>query len=370
MNHHSEGHLFEQIAESVRLQIARGELHNGDRLPSIRDMAHTWQCTPSTVNRAYAILGDEGLVASHRGGGTRVTANPLSHEDTPLRSAVLVNQIEALLLNLLSQGYSEEQAESAFAAALKRWHSLAQTASTSDRRETERQLRFVGSHDLTIGYLADELEKATDYRLKVAYRGSLGGLIALARGEADIAGSHLWDEQSNEYNVPYVRRVLPGRRVALVTVASRSFGLIVPRGNPQNITSLADLNGDGVRWVNRQPGSGTRVWLDAQLSKLGVNTAEINGYEDTRSTHLEVAGVVKEGTASAGLGIQAAAAAYDLDFIPCAQEQYQLVIPDEVFESAACQILLNALRTESFESAVEGFGGYDTTSTGEITWVN
>ena len=365
----SEAHLFEQIAESLRIQIARGELQAGDRLPSIRELAEKWQCTPGTVNRAYAILGDEDLVTSRRGSGTVVSGNPLSDEQVPLKSAVLTNQIENILLNLLGQGYTEPEIEAAFAIALSRWHRWQQSALLGKAPQIENQLRFVGSHDLAIEYLADRMVATSDYLLKTSYRGSLGGLMALARGEADIAGSHLWDEETDSYNLPFVRRVLPGKRVALVSIAGRSFGLIAPTGNPQQIATLSDLANKGVKWVNRQPGSGTRVWLDAQLKNMGMSTAEIAGYENTKTTHNEVAEAIKQGLATAGLGIQAAASAYGLDFIPLAQELYQLVVPESIFETAVCQEIVTILQTDSFKESVKNLGGYETVETGNILWV-
>ncbi len=364
-----EGHLFEQIAESFRLQIARGELQPGDRLPSIRETAHVWQCTPSTVNRAYTILANEGLVNSRRGGGTRVSGDPLSIEPAPIRSAILVNQIEGLLLNLLGQGYSEDQVETAFDTALSRWQALQIKSIARGEQDVENKLRFVGSHDLSISYLADSLSNDGNYQLEVSFQGSLGGLMALARGKANIAGSHLWDESTDEFNEPFVRRVLPGLRVALVTVVGRTFGLILPPGNPQQTSSLSDLARKEVRWVNRQPGSGTRVWLDAQLRNLNVNPDGIDGYDDVKTTHVEVAQAVKEGQATAGLGIHAAALAFDLDFIPLAQELYQLVIPEQVMETAVCRSLLAILNSDDFKQTVESYGGYKTENTGEINWI-
>ena len=366
----AEAHLFEQIAESIRIQIARGELKPGDRLPSIRDLAEDWNCTPGTVNRAYAILADENLVTSRRGSGTIVSENPLLNEQAPLRSAFLINQIENLLLNLMGQGYTEHEIEASFPLALSRWHSWKRAAASGEAPHLEHQLRFVGSHDLAVEFLADEVAKIEKFLLTTSYRGSLGGLMALARGEADIAGSHLWDEESDQYNVPFVQRVLPGKRVALVTVAGRSFGLMLPPGNPQDITSLSDLITPGLRWVNRQPGSGTRVWLDAQLKQSGIATAEIEGYETTKTTHHEIAAAIKEGQATAGLGIEAAASAYGLDFVPLAQEQYQLVIPHTVWDTAVCQELLAILHKETFKEKITNFGGYDITETGKILWVD
>jgi molybdate-binding protein/DNA-binding transcriptional regulator YhcF (GntR family) len=365
----SETHLFEQIAESLRIRIARGELQAGDRLPSIRETAELWQCTPGTVSRAYAILADERLVTSRRGGGTVVNENTILEDREALGSARLTNQLESVVLNLVGQGYTEDEIDSAFALALARWRSWQKKARDGDVLHLENQLNFVGSHDLAVEHLAHELAKGGNCRLRTTYRGSLGGLMALARREADIAGSHLWDEESDQYNVPFIQRILPGERVALVTLAGRSFGLMLPADNPQAVENLNDLTMEGVRWVNRQPGSGTRVWLDAQLKKLGVNTAGIEGYEDARTTHSEVAEAINNGEATAGLGIEAAAKAHGLDFIPLAEEQYQLVIPQRVLDSALCQDLLDLIRSREFKETVVGFGGYETAETGNIIWI-
>ena len=212
------------------------------------------------------------------------------------------------------------------------------------------------------------VEEAPPQRLTLAFRGSLGGLMAMARGEAEIAGIHLWDEATNSYNTPFVERVLPGQRVALVTLAERSLGLILPPGNPQQIQTLADLSHRELHWVNRQAGSGTRVWLDGQFRKLGIETAVIAGYDQEKTTHLEVAQAVQSGAATAGLGIYAAAA-YGLDFVPLTQELYQLVITQAVWETAVCQTLLTILGSPSFVAAVNALGGYETTATGEISWI-
>ena len=145
---------------------------------------------------------------------------------------------------------------------------------------------------------------------------SANWLMALARCEADIAGIHLWDTATGTYNVPFVQRVLPNRRVALLGLISRQLGLLLPPGNPQHIQSLADLARSGVRLANRQPGSGTRVWLDAQLKSLGIAAEAIAGYNTAESSHLAIARVVARRDASVGLGIQSAAPAYGLDFVP------------------------------------------------------
>jgi molybdate-binding protein/DNA-binding transcriptional regulator YhcF (GntR family) len=363
-------HLYEQIAESLRLRIAQGDLKPGQRLPTVRDMARQWECTPSTVSRAYAILADEGLVTGHRGSGTRVTDSPLPLENASLHWATLINRAERFLLEAVGQGYTPPQVWSALSIALARWETVQQDAPQVTTKPSGSLLRFAGSHDLTMDLLARQLAaEEPPLQLTLSFRGSLGGLMAVARGEADIAGIHLWDEATNSYNVPFVERVLPGQSVALVTLAERSLGLILPPGNPQQIGTLADLARHPVRWVNRQAGSGTRVWLDGQMRQVGVETGSIDGYDQEKTTHLEVAQAVQSGEATAGLGICAAAAAYGLDFVPLTEELYQLAIPAAVWETAVCQALLSSLRSATFMAAVDVLGGYETTATGDVSWL-
>ena len=363
-------HLYEQIAESLRRRIAQGDLKPGQRLPTVRDMAQQWDCTPSTVSRAYATLAAEGLVSGHRGGGTRVTESVLPLEHASLHWATLINRAERFLLEAVGQGYTPPQVSTALSMAMARWETLQETIPMTMSTPAKTLLRFVGSHDLTMDLLARQLaEKAPPQRLTLSFRGSLGGLMALARGEAEIAGIHLWDEATDSYNTPFVERVLPGQRVALVTLAERSLGLILPTGNPQQIHALADVAHRDVRWINRQAGSGTRVWLDGQLRQLGIETAVIDGYDQEKITHLEVAQAVQTEVATAGLGIYAAAAAYGLDFVPLTQEVYQLVITQAIWETAACQTLLAVLGSPAFLAAIDALGGYETTATGEINWI-
>jgi len=371
-------YVYLDIVEAVRRLIISGELGEGERLPSVRDMAVRWKCTPNTVSRAYSVLMEEGLVTAHRGGGTRVASISSGYGEAKppgWQWADLVNRAEAYLLDALKQGHSAAHAEAALAAAIARLEEMRRRrlpGSSSSRAteaasgaETAVHLRFSGSHDLSVELLARYLSEQTPaVRLTTDFVGSLGGLMALARGEADIAGSHLWDEESAMYNVPFVRRVLPNRRVVLLNLVERVQGLIVPAGNPAGLQSLSDLSRPGVVLVNRQPGSGTRVWLDVKLKAAGVSPEGISGYTHEESTHLGVAQAVAEGRATVGLGISPAATAYDLGFIPVGKERYDLVIPVEIWDLPAVQALHSVVVSRVFRDAVTALGGYDTSETG------
>jgi molybdate-binding protein/DNA-binding transcriptional regulator YhcF (GntR family) len=371
-----ESFVYLEIAEATRRLIVSGELRAGDRLPSVRAMAGRWKCTPNTVSRAYSLLSREGLVSAHRGGGTRVTSyNAGLGQSAPpeWQWANLVNRAENYLLEALSLGHSPAHAEAALAAAISRWQDL-QRRPSPDQAETSPEpgdrwrLRFAGSSDLSVELLGRSLiEQAPPVTLATDFIGSLGGLMALARGEADIAGSHLWDEVTGAYNVPFVQRVLPNRKVVMLNLVQRLQGLIVPPGNPQGLTAISDLALPSVVFINRQPGSGTRVWLDVQLKNSGVRPKNVAGYDKEESTHLGVARVVAEGRATAGLGISAAATAYGLDFVPLGQERYDLVIPLEVWDTPSLRALRSVVVSSHFKEAVLALGGYDISETGVET---
>ncbi len=368
-------YLYLEIAESLRRRIASGDLSPNDKLSPVREMAQRWNCTPGTVSRAYAQLAQEGLVVGHRGGGTRVISGALNPERPAWQWAVLVNRAEQLLLEAISSGHTPAQAESALAVAVSRWQELQRaregTRSQPAPAATADALTLACSHDLAVDLMARMLaDEFLSTQLVVEYVGSLGGLMALAQDKAVIAGAHLWDESSNTYNDPFIRRLLPGRRVALLTLAHRSLGLITPPGNPRGLRCLADLAQPGARLVNRQSGSGTRVWLDAQLQALGITPESVPGYEREELTHLAVARAVEQEQATVGLGIHAAAAAYGLGFVPLTKERYDLVLPEAVWNSGLAQALIAVVRSSRFKKTVAAFGGYDTTQTGQERWIS
>ena len=225
---------------------------------------------------------------------------------------------------------------------------------------------LLGSHDIALGLLTERLQnyKGSAEILALAV-GSLEGLVALRQGTGQIAGCHLLDIESGEYNLPYVRHFFPDRPVVLVTLAHREQGLLVVPGNPHRIRGLEDLARPDLILINRNPGSGTRLWLDRQLTRSGISYQQVRGYIQETRTHTGVAQAILQGKADVGLGIQAAASQFGLDFIPLFQERYDLVIPREQVESQRLQPLLNHLQSGEFRRAMDGLGGYDTAHTGD-----
>ena len=231
--------------------------------------------------------------------------------------------------------------------------------------QLEHTIFAIGSHDLTLDLMAQFLA-VRGRRLASANVGSLGGLIALRRGEAHLAGSHLLDPETGEYNLSYIRQYLPGLPVKVIALVGRQQGLLISKGNPKSIHSLEDLSRSDVRFVNRQRGAGTRVLLDYELSKLGIAPEAIQGYNQEEYTHLAVAAAISSGRADCGLGIAAAAQALGLDFVPLFEERYELVILEKFFGDALLDPLFDVLEDPSFRQAVAELPGYDITRMGEL----
>ena len=225
----------------------------------------------------------------------------------------------------------------------------------------------VGSHDNTLDVLADQL-RAGDAALTLSssHVGSMGGLMAVKRGVCHLAGAHLLDTQTGEYNRSYIQRYLPDTPVKRVNLVMRDQGLIIPKGNPKRIRGIEDLGREDIVFINRQGGSGTRILLDYRLGQIDLSPEAINGYSNEEFTHMNVAVAVLGGAADAGLGIYAAARALGLDFIPVVTEQYDLIIPEAYFESGNIQVLLETIATDVFRQRVEALGGYSTEKTGSV----
>jgi putative molybdopterin biosynthesis protein len=301
------------------------------------------------TRKVHSSLGDDEFLRVSVGRvGERVIAAPLPRGAGVITSLVRADGIVRIPAGV--QGYSagEEVSVHLYRAP----------------DEIERTLLALGSHDLTLDLLAQALAER-EVRLASTNLGSLGGLMALGRAEAHLAGSHLLDPESGEFNLPYIEKYLPGLPVLVVALTYRQQGLILPPGNPKHIHGLEDLARGRVRFVNRQRGSGTRILLDYHLTQLGIDPQKIQGYEREEFTHLAVAAAVASGRADCGLGIHAAAAALDLDFVPLFQERYDLVIPREHLENPMVQALLEVLDQEDFRGQVGAMAGYDASVMGK-----
>lgn len=233
------------------------------------------------------------------------------------------------------------------------------------RADIRHTIVLIGSHDPALGVLEDVLKaRHPEHKISLANVGSLGGLLALRRGEAHAAGTHLLDPATGAYNMADIARHLKGIPVRVVHLMRREQGLIVASGNPKGIRSLRDLTRRDVRFVNRQPGAGTRVLLDYRLARLRIRPERIGGYEREEFTHMAVAVAVASDIADCGLGVRSAAQALGLDFVPVEVEEYDLVLRRDFAESAPGTALLEAMRAPQFKAALDAMGGYDTAATG------
>jgi putative molybdopterin biosynthesis protein len=236
--------------------------------------------------------------------------------------------------------------------------------------EIENTIVSIGSHDNSLDILANFLRKRYPrYTLSSAHVGSMGGLMALRKDEAHIAPTHMLDEETGEYNVPFIKRLLPGREITLVNLVHRTQGLMVAKGNPREIEGLSDIRRPEITFINRQRGAGTRLLLDKTLKELGINPEEVSGYGREEYTHMSVASAVLTGVADTGLGVLSAANALGLDFIPVASERYDLAIPTGMLGDERVKALMDIIRSDmEFRGVVEALGGYDASEMGKVMY--
>ncbi len=234
--------------------------------------------------------------------------------------------------------------------------------------QVKSAIMVMGSHDPMLDLLATHLRLLSPARRMISVNlGSIGGLIALRRGEAHLAGSHLFDPATATYNRPYLQKYLGDEPCQLVIFAQREQGLILPPGNPRGISAIADIR--GLRYVNRQRGAGTRVLFDHLLEQHGIASGEIAGYAREEYTHLGVAAAVADGIGDCGMGLRSAAEAMGLDFIGLTWERYDLVIPGRRLETPGMQALLSVLRSAAFRRELGAQSGYRSDETGKVVVV-
>ncbi|MFC2067944.1 substrate-binding domain-containing protein [Chloroflexota bacterium] len=365
--------LYKQIVEQVREMVATNRLQTDEHLPAVRRLAQSLRVNPGTVGRAYLELEHERIVTSRRGRGTIVSARSDDPQVLTMRQRHLSNIISSIIMEVLSLGYRPEDVDATFHLHLNRWCEERgvgiEVAKGKDIRiDNQNAIVIVGSHDIAFELLISQLKHLhPEINIEVNYTGSLGGLIAIQEGRADIAGIHLLDEVTGEYNYPYIKHVLPSWEVAVVHLAYRIQGLIFARDNPRQIKGLEDLRHPGVTFVNRQKGSGTRVLLDHELRQQSILPSEVNGYQQELDTHLAVAIRIARGEADVGMGIEAVARTYNLGFLPLFKEKYDLVLPITSYRSQLLAPLLRIITSEDFTRVVANVGGYDTSQTGATT---
>lgn len=232
----------------------------------------------------------------------------------------------------------------------------------------DQTILAIGSHDLALDYLGNILWKKFRLRLASTNVGSMGGIMALKRKETHLAGIHLLDTATGEYNISYLERYLPGEPLLLINLVTREQGLMVRPGNPLGIKDLEDLTRPEVRFVNRQKGAGTRILLDYLLKMKGMEPQQINGYEREEFSHLAVAAAVSNDTADVSLGIYASCRALGLDFVPVASERYDICILTELVDEPTLEALHQAIADPEFVTETLGFGGYDLGLSGQVMW--
>lgn len=237
------------------------------------------------------------------------------------------------------------------------------------QREVENTIVMVGSHDLTLDILATEIRKvAGGLFLSSSHVGSMGGLMAIQKGEAHAAGTHLLDPKTGEYNIPYIEKIFKDQELILINLLYRDQGFILPKGNPKSVQQVEDIVKQNLLMINRQKGAGTRVLFDHLLRTKGIDPGVIRGYTREEFSHLGVAASVKSGSADVGIGIKSAALVYNLDFVSIGEERYDLLMDKNFYTSLKGQILLDIIQSAGFQKQVENLGGYSTRDAGKIIW--
>lgn len=287
--------------------------------------------------------------------GNRLMASPLSRG-----SGVVSSFMKADGILEVPQGLEGYEAGSEVSVRL-----------LSREDKLKNTLVVIGSHDPLLDELADMMHVANNgVYMSSAHVGSMGGIMAIRRGEAHAAGCHLLDTATGQYNLSFLKKYFPSGGVKLIRCVGRQQGMMVARGNPLRMEQFSDIAKPGVRYVNRQKGSGTRILTDYLMKRNGLDPAAIYGYDREELTHTSVAAQIASGSADAGMGIYSAAKLYDLDFIPICIEEYDLIIPDHAWDTPVVRQLLATLKSDAFREKLLSMGGYTVENPGEIIPLN
>lgn len=237
--------------------------------------------------------------------------------------------------------------------------------------ELNKRTHIIGSHDLSLGILRDMVKsRYPDQDLISTHVGSMSGIMAFRKGITELCTTHVLDEHEKVYNINVVKKYVPDRNWILVNIAKRTQGLLVRKGNTKSLSGIEDIAKEGVTFVNRQVGSGTRILLDAMLKEKGVSRDTVKGYDREESSHTAIAILVREGVADTGIAIHAVAQVFSLDFIPLAEEDYDLLVTKEFSETVKFQTLLSLIGSDEFKNRLHEVGGYNTEETGTIKYTH
>ncbi|WHY92348.1 helix-turn-helix transcriptional regulator [Neobacillus cucumis] len=236
----------------------------------------------------------------------------------------------------------------------------------NEKRETNNII--ISGQDMVLDILSKHIEKNSSYKPLRSYNGSLNSLISMYNGECDIVSLHLFDGDTGEFNIPYIKKILVGFPYILLNLLSRKAGIYVKKGNPLNVTSWTDLKQGHLKIVNREKGSGARILLDEQLRLHQIPSRNIHGYDHEETNHLSVASAISSGAADVGVGIEKAAKIVGIDFIPLITERYDLVILKNSETEQLIRTLKNILSSRQFQSEINSLGDYDTSQTGKIIY--
>jgi len=236
-----------------------------------------------------------------------------------------------------------------------------------EKNKIKNDLLLIGSHDLSLDLIRNQLcQENYNFNLKLQTVGSMAGLTALRRGESHLAGAHLLDPETGEYNISHLKRFFKGEKLVVLNLVNREQGLYLKKENPKNIKEISDLTGREINYINRQRGAGTRVLFDYLLEQNNIVPAQIAGYEKEEFTHIAAAAAVGRGSADAALGIRAAAEVMEVDFLPLAEEKYDLIFREEILDDPRIQDLIELINREEIKNKIEKLGGYQCRNTGKI----
>ena len=235
------------------------------------------------------------------------------------------------------------------------------------KNKIKNNLMMIGSHDLAVDKLINQIKKNKEnFELNIQSVGSMSGLVSLKRGECQLAGAHLLEPETGEYNISYINDLFKNEKMAVINLVHREQGLMVKKNNPKRLNDINSLKDENVKFINRQRGSGTRVLLDYLLKTNNIDKTNIKGYDKEELTHMGAAVQVAEGTADAALGIRAAASAVGLDFIPIKKEKYDIILKKKSLEDPRIKRLIKIIKSSPFQKAVKELKGYDLKNSGEI----